>query len=69
MERRLIPTDFDYSRVPGIRGESREKLARVMPHSLGQASRISGVTPADLNILLVYLDSPARKTSPQEALQ
>jgi tRNA uridine 5-carboxymethylaminomethyl modification enzyme len=68
MEQRLIPTNFDYSRVPGIRGESREKLAKVMPHSLGQASRISGVTPADLNILLVYLDSPARKLSPEEAL-
>jgi tRNA uridine 5-carboxymethylaminomethyl modification enzyme len=68
MERRLIPTDLDYSRLRGIRGESREKLAKVLPRSLGQASRISGVTPADLNILLVYLDSPARKLAQEEAL-
>ncbi len=60
MERRLIPEDFDYSTVKGVRAESREKLSKVRPRSVGQASRIAGVTPADLGVLLVYLDVPAR---------
>jgi len=55
MEERAISEDFDYLSVEGIRNESREKLALVRPRSLGQASRISGVTPADLDVLLVYL--------------
>lgn len=55
MEDRAIPENFDYISVEGIRNESREKLALVRPRSLGQASRISGVTPADLDVLLVYL--------------
>ncbi len=60
MERRLIPDDFDYASVQGIRNESREKLLKVRPRSLGQASRIAGVTPADLSVLLVYLEAPRR---------
>lgn len=58
LESRSIPLDLDYAAVPGIRAESREKLARVRPRSLGQASRISGVTPADLNVLLLHLERP-----------
>ena len=58
MEERLIPEDLDYSQVTGIRNESKEKLMTVRPRSLGQASRISGVTPADLSVLLVYLETP-----------
>ena len=61
MEERRIPSDFDYSEVMGVRSEAREKLSSVRPRSLGQASRISGVTPADLNVLLVYLESLNRK--------
>jgi len=61
MERRMIPDDFDYASLKGIRAESREKLTRVRPRSLGQASRISGVTPADLNVLLLYLEAPRRR--------
>ncbi|MBI4606092.1 MAG: tRNA uridine-5-carboxymethylaminomethyl(34) synthesis enzyme MnmG [Planctomycetes bacterium] len=61
MERRRIPAAFDYGSVRGIRAESREKLAKVRPCSLGQASRIAGVTPADLNVLLVYLDAAQRR--------
>jgi tRNA uridine 5-carboxymethylaminomethyl modification enzyme len=57
MERRIIPEDFDYSKVRGIRFESREKLIQVRPRSLGQASRISGVTPADLAVLVVFLET------------
>jgi tRNA uridine 5-carboxymethylaminomethyl modification enzyme len=56
MEGRTIPLHFDYSAVPQLRFEAREKLARVRPTSLGQASRISGITPADLAVLLFYLE-------------
>ena len=55
MESRPIPPHFDYSAVPQLRAEAKEKLARVRPASLGQASRISGISPADLAVLLVYL--------------
>ena len=50
-----IPADFDYDGVPGLSGEIREKLQQVRPRSLGQAARISGVTPAALAVLMVYL--------------
>ena len=55
MESRHIPAQFDYAAVPQLRMEAREKLARIRPASLGQASRISGITPADLAVLLFYL--------------
>jgi tRNA uridine 5-carboxymethylaminomethyl modification enzyme len=55
MESRRIPGHFDYAAVSQLRMEAREKLARVRPASLGQASRISGITPADLAVLLFYL--------------
>jgi tRNA uridine 5-carboxymethylaminomethyl modification enzyme len=56
MEGKTIPQHFDYAAVPQLRFEAREKLARVRPSSLGQASRISGITPADLAVLLFYLE-------------
>ena len=56
LEDRRIPAHFDYAAVPQLRQEAREKLARVRPASLGQAGRISGITPADLAVLLFYLD-------------
>ena len=55
-ESRPIPASFDYARVSGLRNESREKLRRISPRSLGQAGRIPGLTPADLMILMVHLD-------------
>jgi tRNA uridine 5-carboxymethylaminomethyl modification enzyme len=55
MEDKHIPSHFDYSAVPQLRAEAREKLTRIRPASLGQASRISGITPADLAVLLFYL--------------
>jgi tRNA uridine 5-carboxymethylaminomethyl modification enzyme len=56
LEGRAIPGTFDYQAVPQLRMEAREKLARVKPSTLGQASRISGITPSDLAVLLIYLE-------------
>ncbi len=57
LENVLIPLNFDYSNLKAISAESREKLSKVKPRSIGQASRISGVTPSDISVLLVYLKS------------
>ncbi len=54
-ESQTIPLDFDYSKVKSLSNEGREKLSKVKPQSIGQASRISGVTPSDISVLLVYL--------------
>ncbi len=56
MEARPIPPHFDFHAVPQMRAEAKEKLARIRPANLGQASRISGINPADLAVLLMYLD-------------
>lgn len=61
MEDTIIPTDIRYEDVPSLLKESRQKLAAVMPTTIGQASRISGVTPADISILLVYIEKHRRK--------
>jgi tRNA uridine 5-carboxymethylaminomethyl modification enzyme len=55
LESKRIPPTFDFKNVPGLLLEAREKLHRVKPVSVGQASRISGVTPADISILLIFL--------------
>jgi tRNA uridine 5-carboxymethylaminomethyl modification enzyme len=55
LESKTIPTHFDYTAVPQLRAEAKEKLSRVRPTSLGQASRISGITPADLAVVIFYL--------------
>jgi tRNA uridine 5-carboxymethylaminomethyl modification enzyme len=55
MEEKQIPDGFDYATVPSLRNEARQKLATIRPATLGQASRISGVSPADLSILMVWL--------------
>ena len=55
LENKTIPEDIDYSRIPNIASEAREKLEKIRPTSLGQASRISGVNPADISIIMVYL--------------
>tara|TARA_B110001454_G_scaffold79631_1_gene76951 strand:- start:1323 stop:3137 length:1815 start_codon:yes stop_codon:yes gene_type:complete len=57
MENVLIPSLFDYSSLPNLSSESREKLCRVRPETLGQASRIAGVRPADIGVLSIYLKS------------
>jgi tRNA uridine 5-carboxymethylaminomethyl modification enzyme len=55
LESKPIPPHFDYAAVPQLRAEAREKLTRIRPASLGQAGRISGISPADLAVLLIYL--------------
>ena len=55
LEERLIPKDFDYDVVSGITGEAKEKLIEKKPLNIGQASRISGVSPADISVLLMVL--------------
>jgi tRNA uridine 5-carboxymethylaminomethyl modification enzyme len=61
MESRKIPRDIDYANISGIRLEARQKLSSVRPESLGQASRISGVSPADISVLMVYLEKRKRE--------
>ncbi|MDD7796232.1 tRNA uridine-5-carboxymethylaminomethyl(34) synthesis enzyme MnmG [Clostridium sp. 'White wine YQ'] len=62
-EKRLIPQDIDYNDVKGLRIEAIQKLSKIRPINLGQASRISGVSPADISVLLIYVDHFNRKTN------
>lgn len=55
LEAKTLPTDLDYKTVVGLRKEAQEKLNRVRPHNIGQASRVSGVSPADVSVLIVYM--------------
>ncbi len=57
LEKKIIPENIDYDDVPSLRIEARQKLKKMRPSSIGQASRISGVSPADINVLLVYMKS------------
>ena len=61
MEEKPLPADIDYANIDGLRLEAREKLARIRPLNLGQAERISGVNPADIAVLMVYLTLKERK--------
>ena len=61
MEKKRIPEELDYDDVPSLRLEARQKLKSFHPVSVGQASRISGVSPADISVLLVYLEQYSRK--------
>ena len=56
LESRKIPAELDYSKIYGLRLEARQKLQKIKPESVGQASRISGVSPADVSVLLIYLE-------------
>ncbi len=61
LERYAIPEDFDYSTATGFREEAKEKLSKIHPVSIGQASRISGVSPADISVLMVLLEKHKRE--------
>ncbi len=62
-EKKLLPKDIDYSAVSGLRTEAVQKLTNIKPISIGQASRISGVSPADISVLLIYLEHQYGKQS------
>ncbi len=57
MESRVLPDDINYNEIYGLRLEARQKLSKIRPESLGQASRISGVSPADISVLIIWLES------------
>ena len=61
LEKKLLPNDINYSDIDGLRLEAREKLNKVRPENIGQASRISGVSPADISVLIIYLASLKNK--------
>ena len=56
LEKKLLPDNIKYNEIKGLRIEARQKLDKIKPTSVGQASRISGVSPADVSVLLIYLE-------------
>lgn len=60
LEEKLIPEGIDYNDINGLRIEAKQKLSKIMPENIGQASRISGVSPADISVLLIYLEMRKR---------
>ena len=61
LEEKKLPDDINYKEILGLRLEASEKLEKIRPRSLGQASRISGVNPADISVLLIYLSQRKNK--------
>ncbi len=66
LESRLLPEEMDYREVSGLRLEAQEKLNRVKPLNIGQASRISGVSPADISVLMIWLEQKRKRSVPRE---
>ena len=66
LEEKLLPENLNYDDVPSLRDEGREKLKAIRPRSVGQASRISGVSPADISVLLVWLEQQQRLKANKE---
>lgn len=62
LENRLLPEEIDYERIQGLRLEARQKLNAIRPRSIGHASRITGVSPADISVLLIYLEQQKRRS-------
>jgi len=68
MADKLIPRDFNYDKIVSLRAEARQKLNRIRPVNLDQAGRISGITPADISLVLAYIENPklrARSSDPK----
>ncbi len=63
LENKKLPTDIDYEKLEGLRIEARQKLNKYKPNSVGQASRISGISPADISVLLIYLHEKEKNVS------
>lgn len=61
LEKKLLPENINYEEIKGLRIEARQKLNKIRPTSVGQASRISGVSPADISVLLIYMEQFNRK--------
>ncbi len=66
LESQIIPVDFDYASVPSLRHEARQKLGRIRPLTLGQAGRISGVSPSDLSMVMVWLRRQSRMSAEED---
>ena len=63
LEKKLLPQEIDYATIKGLRIEARQKLNKIKPNSIGQASRISGVSPADISVLLIYLEQQKQQSN------
>ncbi|MDO5713928.1 MAG: tRNA uridine-5-carboxymethylaminomethyl(34) synthesis enzyme MnmG [Tissierellia bacterium] len=68
LEKRKLDFNMDYMAIGGLRNEAKEKLMKIKPESIGQASRITGVSPADINVLLIYLEQKRREKEDEESL-
>ena len=66
MEKKILPEDINYEEIKGLRLEARQKLNKIKPYSVGQASRISGVSPADISVLLIFLEQYNRNKKVKE---
>ena len=63
MEKRRLPPDLDYNQVEVLRLEARQKLSAIRPENFGQASRISGVSPADISALMIWLSAHGKENA------
>jgi tRNA uridine 5-carboxymethylaminomethyl modification enzyme len=67
LEERALPIQLDYKKIKGLSGEATQRLEQLKPQSIGQAARISGVSPADISVLLVYLEQNKRTVQADDA--
>lgn len=67
MESKLLPENIDYNLISGLRNEAKQKLNEIKPQSVGQAARISGVSPADISVLMIWLEQQRREKGLEEA--